>query len=52
MQPTEGFSIKAKLPWEDPALNTADKVEVMKKISALKYGRKKEIVEKEVFYKA
>jgi hypothetical protein len=25
---------------------------VMKKISALKYGRKKEIVEKEVFYKA
>ena len=52
MQPTEWFSIKVKLPWEDPALNTAEKVEVMKKISALKYGRKKEIVEKEVFYKA
>jgi len=51
MQPTPAFSMKAKLPWEDPALNTKEKVEIIKQISALKYGRKKELVDKEIFFR-
>ena len=33
------------------ALNTAEKVAVMKQISALKWGRKRELVEKEIYYR-
>ncbi len=51
MQPTPAFSMKVKLPWEEPALNTPEKVEIIKQISALKYGRKKELVDKEIFYR-
>lgn len=51
MQPTPPFSITVKLPREDPELNTDEKVQIIKQISALKYGRKKELVEKEIFYR-
>jgi len=51
MQPTPAFSMKVKLPREEPALNTPEKVEIIKQISALKYGRKKELVDKEIFYR-
>ena len=51
MQPSPAFSMKVKLPWENPALNTPEKVEIIKQISALKYGRKKELVDKEIFYR-
>lgn len=51
MQPTAAFSIDVKRPWDDPALNTPEKVEIMKQISALKYGRKKDLVQKEVYYR-
>ena len=51
MQPTAAFSINVKLPWEEPTLNSPEKVEIMKQICALKYGRKKELVDKEVFYR-
>lgn len=51
MQPTSAFSINVKLPWEEPTLNSPEKVEIMKQICALKYGRKKELVDKEVFYR-
>lgn len=51
MQPTPGFSINVKLPWEDPALNSPEKVEIIKQISALKYGRKKELVDKEIYFR-
>ncbi len=51
MQPTPAFSINVKLPWEEPPLNTPEKMEIIKQISALKYGRKRELVQKEVFYR-
>lgn len=51
MQPSQAFSMKVKLPWEVPALNTPEKVEIIKQISALKYGRKKELVDKEIFFR-
>ena len=36
---------------EYQALNTAEKVAIMKQISALKYGRKRDLVEKEIYYR-
>ena len=51
MQPTPAFSINVRLPWEQPAVNTPEKMAIIKQISALKYGRKKELVEKEVFFR-
>ncbi len=51
MQPTPAFSMKVKLPRETPPLNTSEKVQIIKQISALKYGRKKELVDKEIFYR-
>ncbi len=51
MQPTPAFSIDVKRPWEEPPLNTPEKMEIIKQISALKYGRKRELVQKEVFYR-
>lgn len=32
-------------------LNTAEKVQIMKQISALKWGRKRDLVEKEIYYR-
>jgi len=37
-------------PYTKP-LNDEKKLEIIKKISMLKYGRKKELVEKEIFYR-
>lgn len=51
MQPTPAFSMTLKLPWEEPKLNNEEKVAIIKQISALKYGRKKELVDKEIYYR-
>lgn len=51
MQPTNAFSLDVRLPWEQPALNTLDKVEIIKEINALKRWSKKELVEKEIYYR-
>jgi hypothetical protein len=53
MQPTPAFSINVKVPrsFDPPILNPSEKVEIMKQISALKYGRKKELVDKEIYYR-
>jgi hypothetical protein len=51
MQPTPAFSINVRLPWETPPLNSPEKCEIIKQISALKYGRKKELVDKEIYYR-
>ena len=51
MQPTPAFSMTLKLPWEDPKINNEEKVAIIKQISALKYGRKKELVDKEIYYR-
>jgi Helicase HerA, central domain len=50
-QPTVPFSVDIKRYWEYPVLNAPEKVEIIKQICALKYGRKKELVEKEIFYR-
>ncbi len=49
-QPTRPFSIKILNPYW-PALNSPERVEKMKQISALKRGRDKDLVEKEIFYR-
>lgn len=36
---------------EYQTLNTAEKVAIMKQISALKRGRKRDLVEKEIYYR-
>lgn len=51
MQPTPAFSLNVKLPREDPDLNTPEKIEIIKQISALKYGRKKELVDKNIYFR-
>ena len=50
-QPTRPFSLTVLNPFADKKLNSPEKVAVMKQISALKRGRKRELVEKEIFYR-
>lgn len=49
-QPTKPFSIAAENPYT-PYINNEEKRDVIKEISALKWWRKKELVEKEVYYR-
>ena len=49
-QPSKPFSLDALNPYTTP-LNDKKKFEIIKKISMLKYGRKKDLVEKEIFYR-
>lgn len=50
-QQTRPFSFKAKIPYHLPAKNTAEKVQIIKQISALKRGSKREIVDKEIYFR-
>lgn len=50
-QPTKPFTLSVRNPFADPVKNTPEKVEIIKQISALKYGRKKELVDSEIFYR-
>ena len=50
-QPTRPFSIAAINPKSDPPTHSEEKKEVIKEISALKRWRKKDLVEKEIYYK-
>jgi TraM recognition site of TraD and TraG len=50
-QPTVPFSVDIKRYREYPVLNPPEKVEIIKQICALKFGRKKDLVEKEIFYR-
>ena len=38
-------------PKVKPTMKSLEKSEIIKQISALKYGRKKELVDKEIFYR-
>lgn len=49
-QPTRPFSVNILNPYTAP-LNSPERVNKMKQISALKRGRERELVEKEVFYR-
>lgn len=48
--PTRPFSISVLNPYEKP-LNSPEKVKIIKEISRLKWGRKKDLVEKEIYYR-
>ncbi len=45
------FSLSAKIPYVDKAINTPEKIEIMKQISALKRGTKRELVDKEIYFR-
>lgn len=45
------FSISCKIPYNDPVTNTPEKVAIMKQISALKWGTKRELVDKEIYFR-
>jgi hypothetical protein len=50
-QPTRPFSFQTRVPYGDPILNIPEKVEIMKQISALKRGTKRELVDKEIYFR-
>ncbi|MCX6822927.1 MAG: DUF87 domain-containing protein [candidate division SR1 bacterium] len=50
-QPTRPFSFVIDLPWLKPAINTPEKIEIMKQISALRRGTKRELVDKEIYFR-
>ncbi len=50
-QPTRPFSFQTRVPYGDPILNIPEKVEIMKQISALKRWTKRELVDKEIFFR-
>jgi hypothetical protein len=50
-QPTRPFSMTPVRPYSDTYPNTSEKVAVMKQIAALKRGTKREIAEKEIFFR-
>lgn len=50
-QPTRPFSLSVLNPYKDPILNNPDKVKIVKEISRLKWWRKKELVEKEIYFR-
>lgn len=50
-QPTRPFSIEMHNPYAEPVVNSPEKVAIIKQISALKRGTKRELVDKEIFYR-
>ncbi len=50
-QPTRPFSFNTRIPYNDPILNIPEKVEIMKQISALKWWTKRELVDKEIYFR-
>jgi len=50
-QPTRPFSFTTRVPYGDPILNIPEKIEIMKQISALKRWTKRELVDKEIFFR-
>jgi hypothetical protein len=50
-QATKAFSLDVPKWFTTPIINTPEKVKIIKQISALKWWRKRELVEKEIFYR-
>ena len=50
-QPSRPFSINVLNPYVEEWKNDPKKCDIIKQISTLKYGRKRELVEKEIFYR-
>lgn len=45
------FSYQMKIPYDEPKVNTKEKVAIMQQISALKWWTKRELVDKEIFFR-
>ena len=50
-QPTRPFSFTTRVPYSDPVVNIPEKVQIMKQISALKRWTKRDLVDKEIFFR-
>ena len=50
-QQTRPFSFKAKIPYVLEARNSPEKVQIIKQISSLKWGTKRELVDKEIYFR-
>ncbi|MBP6085888.1 hypothetical protein KA478_01580 [Patescibacteria group bacterium] len=50
-QATKPFSLDVVKFFTMPFINTPEKIKIIKQISALKWGRKRELVEKEIYYR-
>ncbi|MFA5747580.1 MAG: type IV secretion system DNA-binding domain-containing protein [Candidatus Absconditabacterales bacterium] len=50
-QQTRPFSFTIRVPYSDPKLNTPEKIEIMKQISSLRRGTKRELVDKEIYFR-
>lgn len=50
-QPSRPFSIAPYFRRQEPAVHTSEKTEIIKQISSLKMGTKRELAEKEIFYR-
>ena len=50
-QQTRPFSFKAKIPYILEAKNPPEKVQIIKQISSLKRGTKRELVDKEIYFR-
>ena len=50
-QQTRPFSFTIRVPYNDPKINTPEKIEIMKQISALKRWTKRELVDKEIYFR-
>jgi len=50
-QPSKPFSLECFNPRSVPPINSNEKIDLIKQISALKWWTKRELVEKEIFYR-
>ena len=50
-QQTRPFSFTIRVPYGDPKVNTPEKIEIMKQISSLKRWTKRELVDKEIYFR-
>ncbi len=50
-QQSRPFSFTTRVPYKDPKVNTPEKIEIMKQISALKRWTKRELVDKEIYFR-
>lgn len=50
-QQSRPFSFKAKVPYSLPPKNSPEKVQIIKQISSLKWGTKRELVDKEIYFR-
>jgi len=50
-QQSRPFSFQTRLRFKDPKANTPEKIEIMKQISALKRWTKRELVDKEIYFR-